>query len=319
MSWNKPLPQQTPISAPYWDGLKAHEVRLQQCAQGHWLFFPRAHCPTCGSRQLAWHRVSGEGTLYSFTVARVPTLPEFSDEMPQLLAVVELDQGVHLNTTLVGVDPAALRVGQRLRPVFDERPGSVTLLRYTPVASAQANVIGADKAAEAPETAPETAPAPAAEAPRRQVSCKDIEAMRSLVSDAFSDWSNQIEVTQELIDQFAELSGDDYWIHTDPVKARAESPFGTTIAHGALVQVLVSRLKLPMDFEVTDFRNIVNYGSDRLRFATPVPAGCRIHGRYRIKSVEQVKSGVQVTMEINIHGVGQDRPSVINDLVMLYM
>lgn len=83
------LPQPTLISAPFWDGLKAHTVRLQQCEHGHWLFFPRTHCPTCGSRQLAWHTVSGEGTLYSFTVARVPTLPEFSDEMPQLLAVVE--------------------------------------------------------------------------------------------------------------------------------------------------------------------------------------------------------------------------------------
>lgn len=315
MSWNKPLPQPTPISAPFWDGLKAHEVRLQQCENGHWLFFPRTHCPTCGSRHLAWKTVSGEGTLYTFTVARVPTLPEFSDEMPQLLAVVQLEQGVHINTTLVGVDPAAVRVGQRLRPVFDERPGSTTLLRFTPVESARANVITADKPAEEPKVAL----AAATEVPKRQVSSKDIDAMRSLVSETFSDWSNQIEVTQELINQFAELSGDDYWIHTDPVKARAESPFGTTIAHGALVQVLVSRLKMPMDFEVTDFRNIVNYGSDRLRFATPVPAGSRIHGRYRIKSVEQVKSGVQVTMEINIHGVGQDRPSVINDLVMLYM
>ena len=314
MSWNKPLPQPTAISAPFWDGLKAHEVRLQQCDHGHWLFFPRTHCPTCGSRQLSWKTVSGEGTLYTFTVARVPTLPEFSDEMPQLLAVVALEQGVHINTTLVGVAPEALRVGQRVRPVFDERPGSVTLLRFTPVESAQANVITGDKPVET-----EAVPAAAAEAPKRQVSCKDIEAMRSLVSEEFSGWSNQIEVTQELINQFAELSGDDYWIHTDPVKAKAESPFGTTIAHGALVQVLVSRLKMPMDFEVTDFRNIVNYGSDRLRFATPVPAGCRIHARYRIKSVEQGKSGVQVTMEINIHAVGQDRPSVINDLVMLYM
>ena len=314
MSWNKPLPQPTAISAPFWDGLKAHEVRLQQCDHGHWLFFPRTHCPTCGSRQLSWKTVSGEGTLYTFTVARVPTLPEFSDEMPQLLAVVALEQGVHINTTLVGVAPEALRVGQRVRPVFDERPGSVTLLRFTPVESAQANVITGDKPVET-----EAVPAAAAEAPKRQVNCKDIEAMRSLVSEEFSGWSNQIEVTQELINQFAELSGDDYWIHTDPVKAKAESPFGTTIAHGALVQVLVSRLKMPMDFEVTDFRNIVNYGSDRLRFATPVPAGCRIHARYRIKSVEQGKSGVQVTMEINIHAVGQDRPSVINDLVMLYM
>ena len=70
MGWNKPLPQPTLISAPFWDGLKAHTVRLQQCEHGHWLFFPRTHCPTCGSRQLAWHTVSGEGTLYSFTVAR---------------------------------------------------------------------------------------------------------------------------------------------------------------------------------------------------------------------------------------------------------
>lgn len=315
MAWNKPLPQPTTISAPFWDGLKAHELRIQQCEHGHWLFFPRTHCPSCGSRALAWKTVSGEGQLYTYTVARVPTLPEFSDEMPQLLAVVELDEGVHINTTLVGVKPEDLRIGQRVRPVFDERPGSATLLRFTPVESAQASVISAEQAAQVPEAVP----AAADEAPKRQISCKDIDAMRSLVSEEFSGWSNQIEVTQALINQFAELSGDDYWIHTDPVKARAESPFGTTIAHGALVQVLVSKLKMPMDFEVTDFRNIVNYGSDRLRFATPVPAGCRIHARYRIKSVEQVKSGVQLTMEINVHGVGQDRPSVINDLVMLYM
>jgi len=82
---------------------------------------------------------------------------------------------------------------------------------------------------------------------------------------------------------------------------------------------MVSRLTMPMDYEVTGYTNIVNYGSDRLRFPSPVPAGCRIHGRYRIKSVEAVKSGTQLTMEINVHVVGQDRPSVINDLVMIYM
>lgn len=314
MSWNKPLPQPTAISKPFWEGLKTHQVRLQQCAQGHWLFFPRTHCPTCGDRQLTWNTVSGEGTLYSFTVARVPTLPEFSDEMPQLLAVVELKEGVHINTTLVGVAPEDLKVGQRLRAVFDERPGSVTLLRFTPAESSHPAVITGDAAPAAEPVAPASA-----EPVKRQVNCKDMEAMQALVSETFSGWSNQVEVTQALINQFADLSGDHYWIHTDPVKAKAESPFGTTIAHGMLVHALVSKLKMPMDFEVTGFNNIVNYGSDRLRFATPVPAGCRIHGRYRIKSVEQVKSGVQVTMEINIHGVGQDRPSVINDLVMLYM
>ncbi len=318
MSWNKPLPQATPISAPYWEGLSHHQVRLQQCEHGHWLFFPRTHCPTCGSRQLTWKSVSGEGTLYSFTVARVPTLPEFADELPQLLAVVALDQGVHINTTLVGVEPGEIRIGQRLRPVFDERPGSATLLRYTPAESAQPGVIKAQTKAvdEALATAVVEKPA---EPPKRQIHFKDLDALQGLVSETFSGWSNKVEVTQDLINQFADLSGDDYWIHTDPVKARAESPFGTTIAHGMLVQVLISRMKLPLDYEVTGFNNIVNYGSDRLRFATPVPSGCRIHARNRIKSVQVVKSGVQVTMEINVHVVGQDRPSVINDLVMLYM
>jgi len=82
---------------------------------------------------------------------------------------------------------------------------------------------------------------------------------------------------------------------------------------------LISRMKLPLDHEVVGYNNIVNYGSDRLRFPSPVPSGCRIHTRYRVKSVQAVKSGTQVTMEINVHVVGQDRPSVINDLVMLYM
>lgn len=315
MDWNKPLPQPTTISQPFWDGLKAHQVRLQQCGDcSHWIFFPRAHCPRCASTRLAWQDVSGAATLYTYTVARVPTLPEFADEMPQILAVVEFDEGPHLNTTLVGIDEAALQVGMRLRPVFDERPGVVTLLRFTALDSAQPGAIAAT--ADTPAVAePATAPA----APRRQIAYKDLDAMRKLVSQEFSSWSNQFVVTQALIDQFADLTGDDYWIHTDPEKARAQSPFGTTIAHGALVQVLISRLTLPLDFEVTGFNNMLNYGSDRLRFAAPVPSGSRIHARYRIKAVEQVKSGVQMIMELNIHVVGELRPAVVNDLVVLYM
>lgn len=312
MAWNKPLPHPTEISAPYWEGLKAHEVRIQQCDRGHSLFFPRTHCPTCGSRSLKWSKVSGEGTLYSFTVARIPTMPEFTDEMPQALAVVELREGVRINTTMVGVAPEALKVGMEVRAVFDERPGEVTLLRFTAHASSHPSVIKADTEAE-------VAVVEQAVAAKRKISVKDIEAMKSLVSEEYSPWSNEFTVSQEVIDEFARLSGDDYWIHTDPVQAREKSPFGTTIAHGALVQVLASQLRIPLDYEVVDFNNMVNYGSDRLRFPTPVPSGCKIRARARIKAVEQVRSGVQATMELNIHVVGQDRPAVINDLVILYM
>lgn len=311
--WNKPLPKATPATQPFWDGLKAHQVRLQCCADcAKWIFYPRLRCPHCASSRLEWHTVGGTGTLYTFTVARVPTLPEFSDEMPQLLAVIALDQGPHINTTIVGVAPEALKVGHRMRPVFDERPGSVVLLRYTPVEAAQADVItGAAPAAAEPEAAP----APS----QRQVSCRDLDAMRSLVSTEWSGWSNTFRVSQEIIDQFAALSGDDYWIHTDPARARAESPFGATIAHGMLVQALTSRLRMPLDYQVTDSTNMVNYGSDRLRFAAPVIAGSLIHGRSRVKDVVQAKSGVQMTLEIAIHVVGNERPALLNELVILYM
>ena len=325
-TWNKPLPRSTPLSQPFWDGLKAHELRLQRCEPaGHAVFFPRSHCPHCGSRQLRWVVASGRATLYTYTVARVPTLPEFTDEMPQLLAVVALDEGPHLNTTLVGVDTADLRVGLRLRAVFDERPGAVTLLRFTPDEGSFPDVMRAESSAEGAATvegadaAAASGPSEAAAPPKRQIDCRDLDALRSLISDEFSPWSNEFTVSQDVINQFAALTGDDYWIHTDPERARAQSPFGTTIAHGALVQVLVSRLKLPLDWEVTGFNNMVNYGSDRLRFATPVPSGCRIRARARVKAVERVKSGTQLTMEIDTHVVGQDRPSVVNDIVILYM
>lgn len=313
--WTKPLPRPTALSQPWWDGLAAHEVRLQQCAGcSGWVFFPRGHCPHCGGRQLDWKAVSGQGTLYTYTVARVPTLPEFTDELPQLLAVVALDEGPHLNTTLVGVAPESLHVGMRVRPVFDDRPGAVTLLRYAPADSPHPPVIVAETPAVPADSPPvDTAP------PKRRIDCTDVDALRALIDEGFTGWSNEFAVTQDVIDQFAALSGDDYWLHTDPRRAREEGPFGTTIAHGALVQVLASRLKLPLDWEVTGFRNMVNYGSDRLRFATPVPSGCRIRARARVKAVERVKSGTQLTLEIDTHVVGQDRPSVVNDIVILYM
>ena len=130
---DKPLPNITPKTQPFWDALKAHRIDIQQCdACGHWIFFPRLHCPRCFSQSLSWKTVSGEGELLTYTLSRVPTLPQLADETPQKLAVVQLDEGPHLNTTLVGLDEGQIRVGMRVRPVFDDIvPGKVTLLRYT--------------------------------------------------------------------------------------------------------------------------------------------------------------------------------------------
>ena len=148
---------------------------------------------------------------------------------------------------------------------------------------------------------------------------RDIEMLRRYIRSDFSPWSREIEVTQAMIDAFAELSGDHYWIHTDPELCRAESPFGTTIAHGMLVQSLSAKMELGMPVEITGFRNMVNYGSDRLRFPSPVPSGSRIHGRHRIKDVRKAPLGTLLTLEIHIHVVGNERPSVTNDILVLYM
>ena len=130
---DKPLPQPTPRTQPFWDALKAHRVDIQQCDDcQHWIFFPRLHCTRCFSHSLTWKTVSGEGELLTYTLSRVPTLPELADEMPQKLAVIRLDEGPHLNTTLVGLEEDEIRVGMRVSPVFDDIvPGETTLLRYT--------------------------------------------------------------------------------------------------------------------------------------------------------------------------------------------
>ncbi len=95
-------------------------VKIQRCNDcGTWVFYPRNRCSNCASEALEWHDVSGMGTLYTFTIARQPTSPHFASEVPQRLAVVELDEGVRLTTTLVNIADADIRIGMRLKPYFD--------------------------------------------------------------------------------------------------------------------------------------------------------------------------------------------------------
>ena len=305
----KPIPVPTDTSRPFWDGLRDQQIRIQQCADcDHWIFYPRQHCSHCFSDNLEWKTISGAGSLYSYTLSRVPTAPEFASEIPQKLAVVELDEGPRLNTSLLFLDESEIEIGMRLKPYFEQR-GDATVLQYT----------GLDK--EPPKEEVESTDPVIEEKtkPKLQLAYNDIEALRGLISEDFSDWSNVVEVTQELINQFADLSGDDYWIHTDVDKSKKLSPFGGTIAQGALVQILQSRFQIPMDYEVTGFNNMVNYGSDKLRFPSPVPAGAKIHMRNRVKAVEASSSGTRLTLEMHTHVVGQERPSVINEIVIQYM
>ena len=134
MALDKPLPVPTPTSKPFWAGLNEETINMQQCEEcGAWVFYPRTHCSSCLGTRLAWQEVSGDAVLYTFTVARQPTAPHFTDETPQRLAVVELvEQGVRLTTTLVNIKDTDIEIGMRLEPYFDHVTDEVTLLRYQP-------------------------------------------------------------------------------------------------------------------------------------------------------------------------------------------
>lgn len=113
------IPVPTPISQAFWEGLKEEVIRVPRCDDcGHWIFYPRRHCTHCASLALTWREVSGRATLCSYTLARVPTLEEFAAEQPQNLAIVTLEEGFNLNSSLVGIDPGSMQIGMALRPVF---------------------------------------------------------------------------------------------------------------------------------------------------------------------------------------------------------
>ncbi len=146
----------------------------------------------------------------------------------------------------------------------------------------------------------------------------DIEALRKKISDEFGPWGPEIEVTQEMINRFADLTGDHQWIHVDVERAKRESPFGTTIAHGFLTLSLLPALRSGGDFKIVGYGNATNYGADRLRFISPVPAGSKIHARSRLVAVEPKPKGTQITQEIAVHVVGSDRPALLYTMLVLY-
>ena len=136
----KPVPHATETSRPFWEGLRAGEVRIQRCTDcARWVFYPRSNCPGCLGNALEWHAVSGRGELHTFTISRIPTVAMFEDEVPQLLAVVELSEGIRLTTTLVEVAEEDIKIGMPLEPVFESIDGGEgVLLRYRPAATSNA-------------------------------------------------------------------------------------------------------------------------------------------------------------------------------------
>jgi acyl dehydratase len=147
------------------------------------------------------------------------------------------------------------------------------------------------------------------------VTTASVEAMKERVgTEAVSDW---IEVTQAMIDLFAEATGDHQFIHVDPERARM-TPFGGTIAHGFLTLSLMPLLasKVPDAPRLAGVRMGVNYGGNKVRFLAPVRSGRRVRGRFRLAAFDEKKPGqYQQTDEVTVEIEGEDKPAMVAEWI----
>ena len=127
---------------------------------------------------------------------------------------------------------------------------------------------------------------------------------------AVSPW---VEIAQDRIDLFARATEDFQWIHVDPVRAK-QSPFGGTIAHVFLTLSLLPMLT-ESAFEITGRTMGINYGLNKVRFTSPVPAGSKIRGRFTLARVENIEGGVQTTWNVVVEREGGDKPAMVAETI----
>jgi len=145
----------------------------------------------------------------------------------------------------------------------------------------------------------------------------DIDAINALTSEEYGDWGREITVTQQMINDFADLTGDRQWIHIDVERCERESPFGGPIAHGYLTMSLMPMLiKVPVD--LSGVKNVVNYGCGGARFLSPVPAGSTVHARSRLLGAQSHRAGTLLSFESATHVLGNEKPSLVYTSQILY-
>jgi acyl dehydratase len=146
------------------------------------------------------------------------------------------------------------------------------------------------------------------------IAVEGVEGLKGLIGREIgpSEWR---EVTQDDVDAFARLSGDDQWIHVDAERAKTESPFGTTVAHGNLTLSMIDGFRKDL-FTSTGLKLGVNYGWNRVRFPAPVPTGSRVRATAEVTGVEDVGGGWwQVVTKFTVEVEGSEKPACVAESV----
>jgi len=132
-TYQKPLPVPDDVTRPYWDSLKQHAMQIQRCpACDQHIFYPRGLCPTCWSSELAWEPVSGQGTIHAMAIVHANRAPGFAEEVPYIVVLVELAEGVRLMSNLIDAapDPEQVKIGMPVQLVYEDVTDEITLPKF---------------------------------------------------------------------------------------------------------------------------------------------------------------------------------------------
>ena len=133
MATEKPLPQANPDTQPFWDGCKEHELRFQKCMDcGHVRWPPSMICPECHAALTEWITAGGKGAVYTYAVYHRAFHPAFKDDLPYVAAIVELEEGPHLLTNIIGCKPEAVRCDMPVKVAWEDVTDEFSLPKFKP-------------------------------------------------------------------------------------------------------------------------------------------------------------------------------------------
>ena len=132
--YSKPLPEPGATTAPFWDAAHEGRLELQYCSEcDSFQYYPRTICANCWNENLQWRSCSGKGRVYSFSICNIPGLPSFKGDVPYVVAMVELEEGVRMTSNIIDCAVTDVAIGMDVEAVFEQVTDDRTLVKFRPL------------------------------------------------------------------------------------------------------------------------------------------------------------------------------------------
>lgn len=132
--YSKPLPTPSATTAPFWEAAHQGRLELQYCGEcNSFQYYPRAICSNCWNEDIHWAPCSGKGSVYSYSICNTPGLPSFKDDVPYVVAIVELEEGVRMTTNIIDCAVTDVYIGMKVEAVFERVTDDYSLIKFRPV------------------------------------------------------------------------------------------------------------------------------------------------------------------------------------------